>query len=82
MACPVRSSENDRWAERLCPEQKAAYFAFLKTLRIENPTDEGRMRGNKRYYKYARAAFLQGENTIDTYGPQYHETKASMGPRG
>ena len=29
-----------------------------------------------------RAAFLQGKNTIDTYGPQYHETKASMGPRG
>ena len=78
---PVRIV-NDRWVARLGRKDKAAYFAFLKTLRIENPTNEFRIRGNKRYYRYARDVFLQGQNTLDNYGPQNQDTKASMGPRG
>ena len=90
MACPVPHAplvkpvphENDRWVARLSSKEKAAYFAFLKTLRIENPNNEFRIRGNKRYYKYARDVFLQGQNTLDNYGPKNQETKVSMGPRG
>ena len=87
MACPVQQvrsarADNDRWVTRLDPEQKVAYFAFLRTLRTDNPDDVGRQLGNKRYYKRARDAFLQGDSTLDKFSRQNHERKASIGPRG
>ena len=87
MACPVPqvpsvSTDNDRWVTKLDPKQKVAYFAFLRTLRINNPDDVGRQLGKKRYYKRARDAFLQGGNTLDKYSLPNYKMKASINPRG
>ena len=80
---PPGRNVNERWVARLGRKEKIAYFEFLKNLRIQNPENEFRIRGNKRYYRYARDVFLQGQSTLDNYTcPQNQNTKASMGPRG